>query len=107
MSSSTNAPATIKTMSVAPSGDAPISPVVRQASFPHHTTNAAPIKPFISTDTPSINSIPIELDSTPSTAGIDGITDTKRPLHAGVSPENEGVEEFGSVEGANSGKEVR
>lgn len=49
--------------------DTPISPETTTApphSFPHHTTSASPLHPFIDTSTPAINAnAPVELDSTP------------------------------------------
>ncbi|KAF2756624.1 hypothetical protein EJ05DRAFT_502121 [Pseudovirgaria hyperparasitica] len=44
----------------------PISPVVRSGSFPHKTTSAAASQPFIDIATRSINSVPVELDGTPT-----------------------------------------
>jgi hypothetical protein len=44
----------------------------RSNSFPHHPTTSAAVQSFIDTSQPALNSVPIELDSTPLTNPLEG-----------------------------------
>ncbi|KAF2674928.1 hypothetical protein BT63DRAFT_24258 [Microthyrium microscopicum] len=46
------------------------APTIVPTHFPHKPTGNAPVHPFLDTATPAINSVPIELDSTPLNSPI-------------------------------------
>ncbi|KAF2109404.1 hypothetical protein BDV96DRAFT_235423 [Lophiotrema nucula] len=100
-------PPTISTTASAPSAsDQPISPVHRTGTFPHKTSSAAAVHPFIETSTKPINEFPVEIDGVPASP-----KDVKRRgagdiVSPGLGEEAEIEEEFLGDGERGVGKEV-